>query len=197
MNTPNRTASAAALLTTIVLFAAGCSTSPQTGDDTVLDTPAPSVSQPADPAGDDPAESGAEAATTHADPAARAAEAALAAIPGDVVSLDPENGDVWSVELRDENGDGVELYINATTGEIVRRQAESLPSEARDGGPGVTALEAIDIALGALSDGEIRELDLDTERGVVVWEILARDGGEVELTIDAESGEILAQELDD
>ena len=134
----------------------------------------------------------------HADPAARAAEAALAAQPGAVISVDAEGGDVWSVLVRTDDGDGVELYVDATSGEVQRQRPDDLPGAARSAAPQITAIEAIDIALGALTDGRIRELDLDTERGAVVWEILTSENGAlIEFYIDATMGDILKQELDD
>lgn len=134
----------------------------------------------------------------NAEPAIRAAEAALAAVSGDVISLDPEGGDVWSVLVRTEDGEGIELYVDATTGDIARQDPESLPSEARDSVPTVSAVEAIEIVQQELPEATIRELDLDTERGAVVWEILVSDdSGLIEFYVDAETGEILKQEWDD
>ncbi len=51
--------------------------------------------------------------------------------------------------------------------------------------------------LAELNDSSIRELDLDTERGVVVWEILAREGRlQIEFYVDATTGSILKREID-
>lgn len=136
-------------------------------------------------------------APEHADPAARAALAALVAVPGDVIAIDREDGGIWSVEVRTSAGDGVEVYVDGSTGDILRQRPESLPSEARDGAPAVTAVEAIDIVLAAAPGAVTRELDIGTERGVVVWEIEVRDGGgEIEFYVDASTGEILEQERD-
>ena len=46
-----------------------------------------------------------------------------------MVSIDREDdsaGDVWSVQLRDDKGDGgdVELYIDADSGEIVKQERD-------------------------------------------------------------------------
>ena len=54
------------------------------------------------------------------------------------------------------------------------------------------------IALGAVP-GSVTEAELEDEDGVIVWEmeILAEDGKEYEVTIDANSGSVLETELDD
>lgn len=179
----------AAVLLTAGCTAGGAEPSPEAPPQST--TPAPSETTPS------PAETPAPT-PGHTDPAARAAEAALAAQPGAVISVDAEGGDVWSVLVRTDDGAGVELYVDATSGEVQRQRADDLPSAARSAAPRVTAVEAMDIALGALTDGRIRELDLDTERGAVVWEIKAGDSsGLVEFYVDATTGDILKQELDD
>ncbi|HMR47800.1 MAG TPA: PepSY domain-containing protein [Arachnia sp.] len=154
------------------------------------ETPSPSIEDSTSPA-----ENG---APTHTDDAARAAQGALAAVPGDVISIDREGRDLWSVEVRTVQGEGVELYVEASTGVVQRQQSQRLPAEARDSAPAVTAVEAIEIALGALPNSTVWEVDLDTKRGTVVWEILVRDGVRLtEFYIDAATGEILKQETSD
>ena len=132
--------------------------------------------------------------------AGRAIDVALAAVPGGAVvevSLDDENGrTLWEIVVRSPNGSGVELYIDAATGTIVDREPHRVPDEARASAPAISALRAITIALAAVPGSSVVEVDLDTERGRTVWEVLVR-APNVELYIDAATGEILKQEADD
>lgn len=111
-----------------------------------------------------------------------------------MISIDPERGSVWSVLVRDANGRGTEVYVDATDGTVNRQEREALPAVARTGAPAITAVEAIDVALKAQPSGAVRELDLGLERTRVVWEIEVRGGGNTEFYIDATSGQIVKQE---
>lgn len=196
MNAPTRVVTGL-LFGAVLLLTAGCTSatgpSAPTVEESAQPDPSPSATEDAPTPDEEPT-----GAPGSADPAVRAAEAALAARPGAVISVDPESGDVWSVLVRTEAGDGVELYVDAVSGEVRRERGEALPSAARSSAPAITAGAAMDIALGALSDGQIRELDLDTDRGAMVWEILADENGRlIEFYVDATTGDILKQEFDD
>lgn len=200
-----RTSLALLATTSLLLVASACGTDQSGGEETA---PSEAASAPASPAAPTsaPAESPTPteaapteaartgAAPTHSDPAARAAQGALAAVPGDVISIDPERGSVWSVLVRDANGRGTEVYVDATDGTVNRQEREALPAVARTGAPAITAVEAIDVALKAQPSGAVRELDLGLERTRVVWEIKVRGGGNTEFYIDATSGQIVKQE---
>ena len=109
--------------------------------------------------------------------------------------LDPEGGDEWEVLIRRADGAGIELYVNAESGQTLRDRAVQVPAVARDAAPQFTAIEAIDVALAQIGDGAVRELDIDTEAGVVVWEIVVGGGGgATEFYVDATSGDIVKQE---
>ncbi len=131
--------------------------------------------------------------------AQRAAEIALAAVPGAVVELeaDSEGGAaIWEVGVLTLEGTGVEVYVSATTGEVVRKGDLRLDSE-QTTPPAITAAEAMEIALAA-EPGLISSVDLGTERGRVVWEIVvATTGGSYEFYIDAAAGDVLKQESAD
>ena len=61
----------------------------------------------------------------------------------------------------------------------------------------ISIQQAWDIALGEVS-GTVTEIELENERGVLVYDVeVASATGEVELQIDAASGQILAKKLDD
>lgn len=128
--------------------------------------------------------------------AAGAIAAALAHTPGAVVEVDAERS-TWEVTVLREDGTGVELYIDATSGEVTRERDQRLSPTQRTA-PTVTAAEAIDIALGAVP-GTIIELDLGLDRTTVVWEVLVRAdaGGRMEVYVDAATGSVLKTERDD
>lgn len=155
-------------------------------------TPAPASTPAESPAATDAPAPG---EPSHADPAARAAQGALAAVAGDVISIDRERGSTWSVLVRGTNGSGTEVYVDAANGTVSRKRSEQLPAVARSAAPTFTAVEAIDAALKAQPSGAVHELDLDRDRGRVVWEIEVRGGGgNTEFYIDASTGEIVKQE---
>ncbi|WP_150526533.1 PepSY domain-containing protein [Roseibium sediminis] len=76
-------------------------------------------------------------------------------------------------------------------------------ADSKDNGPidpskaSISIQQASDIALGEVS-GTVTEIELENERGVLVYDVeVASATGEVELQIDAASGQILAKKLDD
>lgn len=128
--------------------------------------------------------------------AGAAVELAAETVPGAVVELSSgtENDvPVWEVDVLGQDDSGVEVYVDTRSGEVVRQRPTDLDSDQRPA-PAITAVEAIDIALGA-GDGRVVEMDLDTDKGVRVWEVdvVASTGG-IEFFIDAETGDIVKQE---
>ncbi len=148
----------------------------------------------------DEASPGGSPGTADALDAGQAVDAAIRA-EGDVVvelSRDREGGvEVWEVGVLRADGSGVELHLDAHSGEVLRERAMDLDAEQRSA-PAVSAHDAIDAALTAVP-GTIDELDLDSEGSRIVWEaqVDADDGGRFELRIDAATGEVLSQERDD
>ncbi|MEV6321819.1 PepSY domain-containing protein [Nocardia sp. NPDC051787] len=61
--------------------------------------------------------------------------------------------------------------------------------------PGITRQQAIDKAIEAVPGGRVDSAELDTDRGAPVWEVelTTPDGVEHEVTIDANSGNVLAK----
>lgn len=156
------------------------------------DAPPPSETQTSPESSDPSAEDETEGAVD----ARAAAEIALEAVPGAVVEIElgrEGTNVVWEVGVLGEDGSGVELYIDRSTGDVLRQSTLRLDSEQRTA-PAVTAVEAIDIALDA-SPGRVTAVDLGTERGQVVWEIevIGTSGG-MELYIDAATGDVVKQE---
>ncbi len=83
-------------------------------------TPAPASTPAESPAATDAPAPG---EPSHADPAARAAQGALAAVAGDVISIDRERGSTWSVLVRGTNGSGTEVYVDAANRPLPARSA--------------------------------------------------------------------------
>ena len=190
-------AAAAALLLPGCAPAQSPSTPPPAAPTTTAQSPAPSETPTSaapeeSPSADDTPAT--EAPEGRLD-AARAIEAALAHTPGAVVELDADRR-AWEVTVLREDGTGVELYVDAETGEITRERDTQLRG-VQATAPKVTATEAIGIALGN-TPGGIIELDLDTERGAVVWEVLVRAdaGGRFEIYVDATTGAVVKVERD-
>lgn len=180
---------------------AGCSGG--TGDETPTPPPtlvpaptADGTQQPTEPPTDAAVEPTQDAAAPELPLLALGAvEVALAHTPGAVVEVDHERNQ-WEVVILTEDGSGVELSIDIASGEVVREESESLSSE-QTSAPTITASEAIEIALAEVP-GELWDLDLDTENGIVVWEAEVTDEAGVnwEIYIDAETGAIVKVEQD-
>ena len=135
-------------------------------------------------------------ARTSAVDAACALEAALDAKPGSyAVEVDEEDSRAWEITLVID-GQGVEMTVDAATGEIAGERSPDLDVEPREA-PSVTAAEAVDAAL-AEKPGTLDSLDLDQDGGTVVWEATVIDGTqEWDIVIDASSGDVLRADLDD
>lgn len=134
--------------------------------------------------------------------AARAAAIVLKEVPGGtVVDIDPGiegSQAVWEVLVRRPDNTGSEIYLDATTGVILRQERESLPPEALRPGPAVTVQQAITTATAAVPGGRVIAIDLDRENGRTVWDAdVAGPGGRLEITIDAVTGRILEQKRTD
>ena len=121
---------------------------------------------------------------------------ALEQVPGTVeeVELEDENGTIiYEIEIKAEDGTEQEVDIDATTGDVVKVEAEDdeededdeqkisqaeLAKQAK-----VTEEAAIKIALEQVP-GTVKEVELDIENGTIVYEIeiRAEDGTEQEVT---------------
>ncbi len=129
--------------------------------------------------------------------ASAAVRVALFTIPGGAVievERDTYKGrPVWEVLVRDPNGRGIELNIDPTTGSIVKREWEELPWYVRDSAPAVDITTAMTKALTA-APGIIDEAELELRTdGRLVWEIeiVTANGREIEIYVDATTGEIV------
>lgn len=130
---------------------------------------------------------------------ARAAQAALGAVPGSTLtSIEAEeHGHVWEVEVVSQ--DGTEHQMDVRDGKVVSGPTPE-DDDARDKAERRKLLSAakFDYAraaakiTAAVPEGRITELSLDTERGRTVWEADVRtpDGTKHEVAVDAATGEI-------
>ncbi|MGY3714452.1 PepSY domain-containing protein [Sutcliffiella cohnii] len=128
-------------------------------------------------------------------------------------------GEVEEVELERKNGsyvyevevewmdDNAEIYIDAYTGEVIyvedditnwiNSNESNSSSTEKSSNKLITKEEAINIALNEIKDSKVKEVELDEDDGIYVYEIeLKQSGKEVELDISAHTGEILTIDWD-
>lgn len=187
-----RPAISVALGAALLLTATACSAPAPASSPTAA---SPSVSaEPTTPAPSTPT-----AASPTAGPADvfAAMTAATTAVPGTVVEVGRDNEGttpIWEVGVR--NGStGTEVYVNRSTGEVIRQRPLVLSREQRQDAA-VTAEQAIRTAL-ADTPGDFRELDLGTHRSSLVWEVVVREGTRSwELYVDAKTGKIVRRQRD-
>lgn len=175
-------------------------------DPTTADSASTSATEPTSPAAATDATDATEATDAGPVPAGEidafgAIAVAVATTPGTAIEIGRgnERGEaVWEVLVRRDDGTGIEHYVSIATGEVVAQDSESIPAIASTP-PAVTIEQAITIAAEAEPGSELIEADLDTEDSRVVWEVVVRrrNGPEVELYIDAATGEIVKHEVDD
>lgn len=128
-----------------------------------------------------------------------AAEAAVStaesAVDGaQAYSIELEDDETWSVDVL-AGTSSTEVDVSADGSEVLRSEADDdhEDEERRElDAASVTIVEALEAALGAV-EGTIDSADLDEENGTVVWEIEIRtgEGKEVDVVVDAASGEIV------
>lgn len=106
---------------------------------------------------------------------------------------------MYEIEVK-VHGDDDDWYVDANTGEVLTSgkhkrgaEAQSQRAQQADGAERLTVEEAKSIALAHVGQGRVDDADLDRENGRLVYEIeIEQSGGDdVELIIDALTGEIL------
>ena len=129
---------------------------------------------------------------------------ALSAVPGVVneVELEKENGLlVYEVEITNNNK-RTEVAINRETGSIISTEAEEdeeiAPEELKKIGGLITEEQAKQIALDHIGQGNVIDFESEREGGRIIYGVvLSVNGDEVEVEIDAQTGEILEVEWGD
>src|SRR5690625_201883 len=128
-------------------------------------------------------------------------EIALAEQDGHIDDIELETDDGYTYyEVEIENHDAeYDIYIEAYTGEVLKVEIDddnnSKNNKALENI--ISSEEAMKIAVDTVG-GKVIELELDEDDNHYEYELeLKTNNGEVEMTIDAVTGEILEQELDD
>ena len=129
-------------------------------------------------------------------------EIALAEQDGHIDDIELDNEDGYSYyEVDVENGDAeYDIYIEAYTGEVLHVESDDHDDYDENNKTVeniISVEEAKKIAVERVG-GKVIELELDEDDNRYEYEMeLKTDNGEVEMTIDAVTGEILEQEMDD
>ena len=92
-----------------------------------------------------------------------------------------------------------ELMLATVFGSVLVGAGAAYAGKNEDMATAVTARQAMDIAQAAVP-GQIYELELEREQGVMAWEVELvsnSDGKEYEILIDANSGEVIETEMED
>ena len=218
-----RRASAALMIATLCLVGSACSSDsdlatststvpPSSGgvtqESTATIAPETAAVESTQPSAPQTASSGAPTTTTASEggttagpvDAVQAIDFAIANSPGDTVEIEAKTEHdvaVWEIIVLQADGTAVEYLVGIATGQILEQKPTNI---AVTSAPSVSLVEAIEIATSAVPDSVIVEARLQTNRGRVVWDALVRQigsGGEVEFSIDAETGEIVEQEVND
>lgn len=117
---------------------------------------------------------------------------------GAVVELElehEEDRDIWEVLIRQPDGSGIELELDAQTGDVLSQKPARVPAEAAPAAPRTPAEAAIAVALEAVP-GTVVEVELEMEGGGVVWEVsIDTAGGRMDVYVDVNSGEVIGTEV--
>lgn len=155
--------------------------------------------------GDDGSPSGGAPART-AVSLTQAADAALKAVPGSVqeIELDGEHGtSVWEVDVLTGDGAMRKVAVGSGDGRVVTDRSEKQDDDDKNEatalrGAKTTAAGAADAALKAVP-GHATSAGFDRHGGKAVWEVdvTGAGGREHEVTVDAATGKVVAEEADD
>ncbi|MGG5752287.1 PepSY domain-containing protein [Zafaria sp. Z1313] len=210
MHTHEHPARAAVVLAAAALALASCSPGTDAGETSPAATEAATDtgSPPATEAATQTATDTATAEPTDASEAPDAGDgaaaltaaigAALAAVPGDLIELDQgtERGTpVWEAVVLTGAGAATEVYLDRATLDVLKQESTEVPELARGGAPAIAAADAVATVAAARTSAELSKVELDDERGRIVWEVYAAAPGAAveELHVDAATGELLSR----
>ncbi|SDU92931.1 Peptidase propeptide and YPEB domain-containing protein [Microlunatus sagamiharensis] len=118
------------------------------------------------------------------------------------VEQDDESGQtVWQVGVVTRDGDEQDVDVSADGSEVVRTErvdrqdeADRRENRALVDDAEVDVTDAVEALPGSVDGGTVDQLELDRDRGSVVWEadVLDTDRREHEIRIDARSGDVLS-----
>lgn len=150
-----------------------------------------------------PAPSTSASTPAETDALLRAGRTALEQVPDSVVySIENEkDGDVWEVEVVTSDGTKHEMDTSSDGRRVVkapRKDGRAAKYVERIQGAKLDFERAVDVILGEVPGARVKELNLDHEKRVIVWEADVVDGSGTarSLEIDAASGKVLENKLD-
>ncbi|QQZ63356.1 PepSY domain-containing protein [Paenibacillus sonchi] len=136
----------------------------------------------------------------------KAEQAALKAAPGRVESIDLEkkpSGAYYEVDIQQQNKE-IDVRVDAYTGSIisVREEADDdddgdiQPADAAESKAVISAAQAAEAA-SAAAKGKVVEIDLDQNKGSLVYEVEVRNGKvTTEVGVDAYTAKVLYTDED-
>lgn len=195
-------AAAAATTLTVALLISACTTGGGAETESLSTVPTPPTqSSPIDDAAEEVQEDASPAPDTQPTQDLQVEgifEAALAVVPGVVIGIEDDTHGgtpVWEVLVRSEDGTGTEVKIDQATGKVVAQEPERL-SALKATATQVSIEQAIAVALTEVP-GTLLEMELDDEKGAVIWEAKVRgEAGVQKVKIDATTAEVLQVKKD-
>lgn len=175
-------------------------------DDDDPASPSASASSSASPSASGSASTSASPSGAADSPLLTAAETALVAVDGGrISSIESERGgQAWEVHVLTEDGAERQLRISGNGSEVSADTAENTDDDDRTEnqvlyGAEVDHAAAAEAVLAEVPDGVISELTLDEDDDdALTWEAGVQAGAERrDVTVDAASGEVLDNDLDD
>lgn len=197
-----------------LVLLAGCTGEPAdnapTGPPAATSAPATQPASPTASNATSPTPSGSETPAAGSSGAStetllRAAKTAQTSVSGAKLTSIESEGTDWVVTVTAADGTESELTV-AGDGSSMTQGPRKDNDSARDKAQNATELKGAKLgyadAVGAVEDevanGIVRQLSLDSEAGKVVWEVKVADAAvDRDLTLDASSGAVLSNKVDD
>lgn len=179
------------------LVLGGCSNDAQTDETTTAATETTQTTEATTPAAPDAPEPAATGKGLPASAVEQALQTAATAVSnGRPFDLEIESDDgrqVVDIEVASD-GNEFEVRIDQTGTEILAQRQAGTPSDdvAKAEAAEIDATRALQTAVEREPDATVTEIQIDTEGGVVVWqiELVRPDGSEIEIDVDAQTGAI-------
>lgn len=197
-----------------LVFLAGCTGEPAdnapTGPPAATSAPASRPASPTASNATSPTPSGSERPAAGSSGAStetllRAAKTAETAVGGAKLTSITSEGSDWEVTVTAADGTQSELTVAGDGSSVTQGPREDNDS-ARDKDQNATELkgatlgyaEAVTAVEDEVANGIVRDMSLDSEAGKSVWEVTVADAAvDRDLTLDASSGAVLSNQVDD
>lgn len=123
---------------------------------------------------------------------------AAAVANGRAFDLEIETGNgvqVFDIKVA-SNGNEIEVLVDRSGNEVLDQSRSSKPSDdvSKVEGAGIDPVRGLQAAADREPEAQVSQLEIDTNRdGVLIWqiELLRSDHSEVEIDVDAQSGEVI------